>query len=122
MQAAERRKWEDKQDILENEEGFVIYDGGTYSRGPIRITPMPGDVSPSTSAPGLEVSHLHCPRCLFVKHRQQMPICPDAVTCNRKCCSYEYQYHDFYAYIMHGKMSKAFQQSELVCSMQAISS
>ncbi len=28
---------------MEDEEGFVMYDGGSYSRGPIRISPEPGD-------------------------------------------------------------------------------
>ncbi|KAK9834414.1 hypothetical protein WJX74_001305 [Apatococcus lobatus] len=51
QQAAERRAWEDKEDILEDEEGFVIYDGGTYSRGPIRITPEPKDASQASSSP-----------------------------------------------------------------------
>lgn len=55
LQAAERRAWEDKEDILEDEEGFVIYDGGTYSRGPIRITPEPGDASEASSSTSHEV-------------------------------------------------------------------
>ena len=57
LQAADRLGWEDKQDILDEEEGFVFYDGGTYSRGPIRITPEPGDAPQATSSPRHEVRH-----------------------------------------------------------------
>ena len=55
MQAAERLTWEDKQDILEDEEGLVIYDGGSYSRGPVRLTPEPGDAAQSRASPAHQV-------------------------------------------------------------------
>ena len=56
MQAAERLTWEDREDILEDEEGFVTFDGGSYSRGPIRLSPEPGDMS-SAMGPAHIVRH-----------------------------------------------------------------
>ena len=57
VQAEERLGWEDKQDIHDDEEGLVIYDGGSYSRGPIRISPEPVNAPQAMSSPMHEVGY-----------------------------------------------------------------